>query len=175
MELPLTPGTYHLDTMHTQIGFSVIHLGLTPVRGAFADFNGQLLVGETPALSQLHVTINLPSLQSTNRGREEHLQGADFFDSGQYSDMIFRSTHIRGDREQWTVTGDLTLRGVTNPVTFDAQMTGRSVFPLDQKEHIGFVASGSLSRTAFGVGASIPTMMLSDEINIELAVQLVPA
>ena len=143
MELPLTPGTYHLDAMHTQIGFSVIHLGRTPVRGAFADFNGQLLVGETPALSQLDVRVNLPSLQSTNSGREEHLQGADFFDSTQYPDMIFRSTYIEGDRERWTVTGDLTLRGAMNPVTFDAQLTGRSVFPLDQKEHIGFVASGT--------------------------------
>jgi polyisoprenoid-binding protein YceI len=175
MDLPLAPGTYHLDAMHTQIGFSVIHLGLTPVRGAFAEFSGQLSVGETPALSRLEVAVNLLSLQSTNAGREEHLQGDDFFSTNNYPEMSFCSTVIEGDGDQWSVTGDLTLRGLTNSVTLDARLTGRTIFPLDQKEHIGFVASGNLSRLAFGVGSMIPTMMLSDDIQIDLSVQLIPA
>ena len=173
MPLPLARGTYDLDVTHSQIGFTVLHLGLTPVRGLFAEFSGQLTVGDTADESELEVTIGLPSLQSSHPGREEHLQGEDFFHSAQHPQMSFRSTRIEGAEAAWTVTGDLSLRGVTRPVTIDTRMTGRALFPLDQKEHIGFVASGVLSRTAFGVAPNVPSMMLSDDITVELAVQLI--
>ncbi len=174
MTLPLAAGTYRIDETHTQIGFVVTHLGLTPIRGIFAEFSGQLVVGETEAASQLDVAISLNSLQSSHPGREEHLQGEDFFHSGQFPTMTFRSTGIEGEGERWHVNGDLTLRGITRPVALDTNLTGRALFPVDQKEHIGFVATGAVSRTAFGVAPNIPSLMLSDDIRVELSVQLIP-
>lgn len=174
MTLPLAAGRYRIDETHTQIGFVVTHLGLTPIRGIFAEFSGQLVVGETAASSQLDVAIGLSSLQSSHPGREEHLQGEDFFHSGQFPTMTFRSTGIEGDGERWRVLGDLTLRGTTGQVGFDTTLTGRALFPLDQKEHIGFVANGAVSRSAFGVAPNIPSLMLSDDIKVELSVQLIP-
>lgn len=174
MPLPLAPGNYALDVTHSQIGFTVLHLGLTPVRGLFAQFSGQLTVGDTAEESHLAVAIDLPSLQSSHPGREEHLQGEDFFHSARHPEMSFLSTRIEGADTSWSVTGNLSLRGVTQPVTLDATLTGRALFPLDQKEHIGFVASGLLSRTAFGVAPNVPTMILSDDITVDLAIQLIP-
>jgi len=174
MPLPLARGTYLLDVTHSQIGFTVVHLGLTPVRGLFADFSGQLTVGDSADDSELDVTIGLLSLQSSHPGREQHLQGEDFFHSAQHPHMTFRSTRIDGAEDAWSVTGDLSLRGVTRPVTIDTTMTGRALFPLDQKEHIGFVASGTVSRNAFGVAPNVPSMILSDDITVDLAVQLIP-
>lgn len=175
MHLPLAPGTYLLDETHTQIGFVVTHLGLTPIRGIFAEFSGQLAVGDTAAASRLEVSISVPSLQSSHPGREEHVQGEDFFHSSEFPTMQFQSTRIDGRDDRWQVAGDLTLRGVSRPVTLNTTLTGRALFPLDQKEHIGFVADGIVSRTAFGVGSKIPALMLSDDIRLDLSVQLIPA
>lgn len=173
MALPLAPGVYALDQMHTQIGFVVSHLGLTPIRGMFTSFGGQLTVAEDVDRTALEVSVDLLSLQMSHAGREAHVQGEDFFDSANHPTMSFRSSRIEGEGDAWSFEGPLTLRGVTQPVALVASLTGRTVFPMDGKEHIGFVANGSLSRTAFGVAPKIPTMMLSDAIQVELAVQLV--
>ncbi len=173
MELPLSPGVYALDQMHTQIGFSVRHLGITPIRGVFSSFEGQLTVGETAEASALEVAIAVASLQMSHVGREQHVQGEDFFDSANHPTMTFRSTQISGSGDRWSFEGPLTLRGVSHPVALDAELTGRAVFPMDGTEHIGFVASGVLSRRAFNVATAIPSVMLSDDIAVDLAVQLI--
>ncbi len=174
MEHPLKPGGYVLDQTHTQIGFVVTHLGITPIRGMFTDFNGRLDVGESPEASSLEVTVALASLQSSHPGREQHVQGEDFFDSERHPMMTFSTSQILGSGDKWTMTGPLTLRGASVPVSLEATLTGRTVFPMDNKEHIGFVASGVVSRLAFGVASQIPSFMLSDDIQLDLSVQLVP-
>ncbi|MGD9755554.1 MAG: YceI family protein [Acidimicrobiia bacterium] len=173
MTLPLHPGRYALDLTHTQIGFVVTHLGLTPIRGVFARFDGGLDVGATPAECALDVSVELASLQSSHPGREQHVQGEDFFDSTRHPTMLFRSTGIEGDGNRWSCAGELTLRGMTAPITLHTELTGRALFPLDQKEHIGFIGTGTLSRRTFGVAPNIPSLLLSDDIRIELSVQLI--
>jgi polyisoprenoid-binding protein YceI len=173
MDLPLAPGRYLLDPTHTQIGFVVTHLGITPIRGMFTRYDGHLLVGDRAETSSLQVFVELASLQSSHPGREEHLQGEDFFHSARHPQMIFTTTSISGAGDRWSFEGPLVLRGVEQPIQLDATLTGRAVFPLDQKEHIGFVARGSLSRSAFGVAPNIPGLLLSDQVVLDLSVQLI--
>jgi len=173
MTLPLAPGIYQLDPLHSQIGFTVTHLGLTPVRGLFPGFAGTLQVGERLEDVVLDVSIRMSSVQSGHQGRDEHIQNPDFFHSASHPDMTFRSTSISQTGEGWVVDGDLTVKGTSQPMRLETTMTGRKVFPLDEKEHIGFVASGLLSRTAFGVAAGVPADLLSEDIEIVIAAQLV--
>jgi polyisoprenoid-binding protein YceI len=169
---PIEPGDYAFDTTHSQIGFSVQHLGLTPVRGLFTGYRGRLLVADLPAGSSLEVTVDVTTVQSGNAGRDEHLQVADYFDSANHPTMTYRSTGFVEGPSGWTVDGELTLKGTTRPLSLQAAVTGRALFPLDQKEHIGVTATGHLHRTAFGIGPDVPAFLLSDVIQLELAVQL---
>ncbi len=173
MTHPLAPGSYVLDQTHTQIGFVVTHLAITPIRGMFTDFSGRLVVGDVPEASSLDVTVDLTSLQSSHPGREQYVQGEDFFDSANYPTMTFTAGEFSGSGDSWAMTGPLTLKGISVPVTLDVTHTGRQIFPVDNSEHIGFVASAAVSRFAFGVGSQIPSFILSDDIKLDLAVQLI--
>ena len=173
MALPLDPGTYRLDRSHSQIGFSIVHLGLTPVRGLFPDFEGTLRVGEGASDTVLTVSVGMPSVQSGHPGRDERLQLPEYFDSDTHPAMVFESTAIDGAGDHWTIDGELTVKGTTRPLRLEATMTGRRVFPADEKEHIGFLAHGTLSRRAFGVGAEVPTEVLGDDIELAIAAQLI--
>jgi polyisoprenoid-binding protein YceI len=173
MGLPLAAGDYRLDQHHSQIGFTVVHLGLTPIRGLFPDFDGLLRIGSEPSDTTLQVSVGLPSVQSGHPGRDERLQTADYFDTALHPTMVFESTAVDGEDERWVVDGQLTIKGTTAPLRLDVTMTGRSVFPLDEKEHIGFVASGWLSRRAFGVAPDVPDDILSDGIDLAIAAQLI--
>jgi polyisoprenoid-binding protein YceI len=170
---PIEPGTYAFDAVHSQIGFSVHHLGLTPVRGLFAGYSGTLVVGDVPEHSTLEVTVDVASVQSGNAGRDEHLQAPDYFDSANHPTMSYRSTGFAEGPEGWTVQGELTLKGITRRLALVAVLTGRQVFPLDRKEHIGVTATGQLARTDFEIGPQVPAMVLSDVIHLDLAVQLI--
>ena len=173
MGLPLAPGTYRLDQGHSQIGFAVTHLGLTPVRGLFPTFEGVFTIGEQVADTSLKVSATMSSVQSGHPGRDDHLQAPDFFDSGSHPDMVFESTSVEAADGSWIIDGDLTVKGTTQPLRLTADMTGRAVYQLDGKEHIGFRAHGRLSRLAFGVGPAVPVEVLSDDIELEIAAQLI--
>ena len=175
MPLPLDPGRYEFDRAHSQFAFSVTHLGITPVVGMFADFEGALIVGDNAASSSLEFSARMASVGSGNADRDGHIQGEDFFDTANYPVMTFRSTELSGKGDHWTIDGDLVVKGHGQRVRLSAVVTGRSVFPMDKKEHIGATASGTLSRLAAGVGSAIPESMLSDEIPVSLAIQLIKA
>ena len=173
MTLPLAAGTYRLDPVHSQIVFAVTHLGLTPVTGLFPEFEGTLRVGDRLEDVGLEVSIKMPTVQSGHPGRDESLQNEDYFDSMKHPVMTFCSTSITAADTGWIVNGDLTIKGRTLPVRLEATMTGRKVFPADKREHLGFVARGRLSRTAFGVAVGVPAGILSDDIDIAIAAQLI--
>jgi len=173
MTLALPAGTYRLDQQHSQIGFTVTHLGLTPVRGLFPEFEGVLTVGEQLSDVALAVSIMMGSVQSGHPGRDEHIQIPDFFDSGTHPAMTFESESVDGDDGAWVIDGKLTIKGVTRPIQLTTVLTGQRVFPLDEKLHTGFVANGRLSRLAYGVAPEVPDHMLSDEITLDIAVQLI--
>ncbi len=171
MVLPIAPGAYGIDTAHSQLGFSVTHLGISTIRGTFDRYSGALHVGEDLAGTVVMVEAEMASINSGNGGRDDHMFGPNFFDTANHPQMNFRSTSIVEAGNGYTMNGDLTIRGITNPVTLNATFNGSNTFPMDQSTHYGFAASGSISRSSFGVSYGVP--LVSDEVKLMLDVQFI--
>lgn len=171
MALPIAPGTYGIDTNHSQLGFSVRHLGISHIRGTFDRYSGAFTVGDDLASSGVTVVAEMASINSGNGDRDAHMHGADWFDVANHPQMSFRSTSIAEAPGGYTMTGDLTIKGITQPVTFSANYNGSNIFPVDQSTHFGFEASGSIRRSSFDVSYGLP--LLSDEVKLSLDVQFV--
>jgi polyisoprenoid-binding protein YceI len=169
--LPIPPGTYGIDTMHTQIGFAVTHLGISVIRGTFDRFSGWLAVGDTLDDTSLTIEAEMASMNSGNTMRDEHMHGPDFFDVAGHPQMLFQSTSIAESGSGFALTGHLTVRGVTQEVTLDTTYNGSAVFPVDQSTHYGFSAGTTISRSAFGVSYAIP--LVSDDVRLHLEAQFV--
>ncbi|MFT7599155.1 MAG: polyisoprenoid-binding protein YceI [Acidimicrobiales bacterium] len=171
MTLPIAAGTYGIDSAHTQLGFSVTHLGISVVQGRFDSFTGSLTVGASLADCVLTVDTEMASVSTGNAGRDGHMHGADFFDVENHPHMTFKSTAVSEAGDGYEVVGDLTLRGVTNSVTLSGTYNGSGVFPVDGSTHFGFSASGTISRSAFGVSYGVP--MVTDQVELQLEAQFV--
>ena len=175
--LPLATGTWTADPAHTTVGFVVRHLGLSKVRGRFDGVTAQLEVGNDLADTVVTAEIEMATVTTGNPDRDAHLTSSEFFDAETNPTMTFRSTEIRGDGEAYTLVGDLTINGITERVEFDVEFFGTSVFPMDQSTRAGFAATGSISRTTFGIEWDVPLggekMMIGDKVALELDVQVV--
>jgi polyisoprenoid-binding protein YceI len=171
MSLPIPAGTYGIDTMHTQLGFSVTHLGISIIRGTFDRFSGWLTVGDGLAGTSVTLEAEMASMNSGNAMRDEHMHGTDFFDVANHPQMVFQSTAITESGSGYAMTGNLTIRSITHPVTLATTYNGSQVFPMDQSTHFGFSASTTISRSAFGVSYGVP--MVSDDVKLELAAQFI--
>jgi len=124
-------GTYRLDPTHTEIGFVARHM-LTKVRGRFTEFEGTIEVAERPENSSVNVEVKTASVQTNAEQRDEHLRGADFFESEEYPVMTFRSTGVRptGD-SSFELDGELTIRDVTRPITLEGEFHGWGEDPFE--------------------------------------------
>ena len=171
MPLPIPAGSYEIDAVHSQIGFAVTHLGISVVRGTLDSFGGTLTVGETLVDTTVEIEADMASVHSSNEGRNDVIRGENFFDTAQYPTMTFRSTAIAENGDGYQLTGDLTLRGITEPVTLDVSYNGSALFPIDGTTHFGFSATGEFSRSAYGVSFGVP--MITDEVSLDLGVQFV--
>ena len=171
MALPIEPGTYGIDTLHSQLSFSIRHLGISVIRGMFDRYSGALYVGDDLAGTVVTVEAEMTSINSGNRDRDQHMLGPDWLDVANHPQMNFRSTSIVEVPGGYAMTGDLTIKGVTQPVTFDARYNGSTVFPMDHSTHFGFGATGTIHRSAFGVSYALP--VLSDEVQLSLDAQFI--
>jgi len=175
--LPLSAGTWSADPSHTTVGFTVRHLGLSKVRGRFDGVDAQLVVGDTLASSAVTATVDMSTVSTANPDRDAHLKSSDFFNADANPTMTFVSTAISGQGEEYVMSGDLTINGVSRPIEFDVEFFGTSVFPMDQSTRAGFSATGTLSRKDFGIEFNVPLggdkVMIGDKVTIELDVQLV--
>ena len=171
MSLPIPPGTYGIDTNHSQLGFSVSHLGISLIRGTFDRYAGALYVGESLPTTVVAIEAEMASINSGNRDRDEHMHAADWFDVANHPQMTFRSSAIAEAPGGYTMAGDLTIKGVTQSVTFNVEYNGSNTFPVDQSRHFGFDAVGTIRRSAFGISYGLP--LLSDEVRLTLGVQFV--
>ena len=174
--LPLAPGSWTLDKNHSGVLFTVRHLGLSNVRGRFDTFEAALDIG--PTLEQVSVSadVDLASVDTNNSDRDAYLRSTDFFDTDQHPVMTFRSTSVTGSGEDYELTGDLTIAGVTKPLTLDVEFHGTEIFPGDQSTHAGFTATGQIKRSDFGIDFGIVAgqkILLSDKVKIELDLQFV--
>lgn len=148
--IELTPGTWTLDQAHTEVGFSVRHAGISKVRGQFTEADATLVVGNTLGTSSVEATVKTASFDSNNNDRDAHVKGPDFFSVEQFPNMTFTATEVRGTPENFSLSGDLTIKETTRPVTFDVEFGGVAVDPFGATR-AGFSASAQISRKEFGI------------------------
>jgi polyisoprenoid-binding protein YceI len=176
VELP-APGTWVIDPSHSSVEVVARHMMISKVRGRFSGFSGRVVVGGRPEDSSVEVTIDAASIDTADSRRDEHLRAADFLDVADHPEITFRSTSVRpGRRGRWEVTGDLTLRGVTRPVTLEVELEGvgaayggpRAVFSgvteVDREE---FGLTWNMALETGGV-------LVGRQLKIELSIQAVP-
>jgi polyisoprenoid-binding protein YceI len=144
------PGTWTIDTSHSSVEFVVRHLMVAKVRGRFAEFGGTIEVGETPEASSVRVQITPASISTGDAQRDGHLTSADFFDVGTHPTMTFSSTGVRTLGDRYAVDGELTVRGVTKPVTLDLEYQGSITDPFGNDKAV-FSASTEVDREDWGL------------------------
>jgi len=166
------PEKYTYDPAHTQIFFSVNHLGFSNPMGRFDKFSGEFTFDqEKPEASSAEIDIDVANgLNMNSPIWDEHMKAKDFFNAAQYPTMHFKSTKIEktGDKTA-NMTGDLTLLGVTKPVTLAVTFNKAGTFPMNNNYVAGFSLTGSLKRSDFGMTNAIP--MVSDEVGLHIQVE----
>ncbi|MGA9422017.1 MAG: YceI family protein [Rhodanobacteraceae bacterium] len=170
------PETYTLDPNHTQTLFTWNHFGFSNPTANFNQVNGTLVFdADDPARSSLEVTIPVASIDTHVPALDEHLKQPDFFDAAKYPTITFRSTHVeRGTRSgTFKVTGNLTVHGVTKPVTLLATLNKRGEHAMRKAPAIGFDATTTLKRSDFGLGAYVPAV--SDAIHVHVTTEAIDA
>src|SRR5687767_11403684 len=145
--LPAT-GTWTIDPSHSEVGFSVRHLGISKTRGRFGSFRGDIVVAEQPEQSRVTVEIDADSVDTKDAGRDEHLRSADFFGADEHPTLTFVTTDVAAAGDRWKVTGDLTIAGVTRPVVLDTEVTGLATDPWGN-DRVAFAASTEVNREDF--------------------------
>ncbi|MEG9526412.1 MAG: YceI family protein [Hyphomicrobiales bacterium] len=162
-------GTYAVDAGHTQVGWRVSHMGFSNYAGGFSDVSGTLeLQPKNPAAAKLSVKIPVASVTTTSAKLTDELKGDQWLDAAKFPDMTFVSTKVApAGKDHAKVTGDLTLHGVTKPVTLDVTLVGAGVNPLSKKYTVGFEATGTLKRSEFGVKTYVP--LIGDELHLTIA------
>jgi len=175
---PSLTGTYTLDAAHTRIGFSARHAMVTKVRGAFNEFEGKGYIdAEKPGNSHIELTIKAASIDTRNADRDAHLRSNDFLAMEEHPEITFRSTEIdKVDDSHFKVTGDLSIRGVTKPVTIDLEYNGSAVDPWGNLR-LGFEGGTTINRRDWGVtwNAALEAggVMVSDKVNLEFEIEAV--
>lgn len=170
--LPLAQGTWVLDTDHTSVGFTVRHLGVSKIRGRFADVAAELVVGPTLEESRVTATIAMTSIDTGNSERDAHLRSAELLDVENRPTMSFRSTNVRGEGSDWVADGELAIGDVTRPLSLTVELGGVEDF-FDGTRHAGFEATGEIRRKDFDLGFGTLGAMLGDVVKIELDLQFI--
>lgn len=164
-------GTWTIDPVHSDVTFIVRHLGVSKVRGRFNAVSGTVVTGATPQESSVSAVIEADSVDTKNDQRDGHVKSADFLDVATHKALTFTSTAVRVDGESVEIDGELTLHGVTKSVTLTGELGGFGDGMSEGAKVLGVSASTEISRSAFGVGAGIPSAVVSDKIKIELDIE----
>jgi polyisoprenoid-binding protein YceI len=179
VEIPgYVTGTWTIDPVHSEVSFVVRHMMVSKVRGRFDKFEGTIETASDPLQSTVTATVDLGSVNTGNETRDNHIRSEDFFHIEKHPTMTFRSTGIRPDGENFLLDGDLTLRGVTKPVTFLLELNG---FGPDAYggTRSGFSATAEINRNDWNVSfnGAIPgannAVVLSDKVTINLEIEAV--
>jgi polyisoprenoid-binding protein YceI len=169
-------GTWTIDPVHSEIGFSVRHMMVSKVRGRFTSFSGDIVTGESPVDSRVGATIDLSSIDTGNADRDTHIRSADFFEVDNHKTMNFRSTGVRRDGEDYVLDGEITLKAVTKPISLRLELGGFGPDPTGATR-AGFTAIGQLKRSDFGIdfNAVLETggVVVGDKVDIHLEIEAV--
>ena len=169
--------TWKIDASHTHAEFAVRHLMISTVKGRFGDVRGVVQIDETDiSRSSVDVAIGVASIDTREPQRDAHLRSSDFFDADHFPEIAFKSTHVGGAGDRFSVTGDLTIRGTTRPVVLDVTAEGRGKDPWGG-QRAGFSATGKIKRSEFGLtwNQLLETggVAVGDDVKISLDVELV--
>ncbi len=170
-------GTYVLDASHSQLSFVARHAMVTKVRGSFGTFEGSATIdGANPSASSLKVEIDTASVNTRDQGRDGHLKSADFFDVETYPTITFVGTDFVIDGDVVNVTGDLTIKDVTKPVTIPFEFQGAATDPFGN-QRIGFEGAVKVSRKEWGLtwNAALEAggVLVSDQVTLEFEVSAI--
>jgi polyisoprenoid-binding protein YceI len=160
--------TWKNDKMHSKLKFTVTHHLLSDVDGLFRNFN-VTITATNPDFSDavFELSADVSSINTEVEMRDNDLRSANFFDAAKYPAIIFKSSSIKADgTNKYKLTGDLTMHGVTKPVTMDLWYRGTKENPNTRKNDAGFKLRGTLKRTDFNIGANTSTLLVSDEVEI---------
>lgn len=165
------PVDYKIDPTHTATVFTWNHFGFSTPSANFSDIQGTISVDNAkPADSSVNVTIPLSSLNTNVAALDEHLKNADFFDAAKYPNITFKSTKVQAlGKNKYKITGNLTVKDVTKPVVLDAVLNKQGEHPMTKAQSIGFNATTSFNRSAFGVGAYVANV--GDKITVNITTE----
>lgn len=171
--------TWNIDPAHSSVHFTVRHMVIAKVRGSFGKFSGSLtLDGADLAQGRLTAKVDVASIDTAEEKRDAHLKSADFFDVARFPEMTFTSTRVEGQGERFKVVGDLSLHGVTKPVSLEVERNGAGKDPWGN-ERVGFSAKGSLNRTDYGLkwnqALEAGGVLVGEKVEIEIEVSAVKA
>ena len=164
-----TPVNWNVDNAHSKLTFIVTHLGISDVSGLFKNFDVKVNASKedfSDAVFELSADVN--SINTEVEMRDNHLRNADFFEVEKYPKLTFKSTSIKPTgKNNYQLTGDLSLHGVTKPVTMNLLYRGTVENPMSKKATSGFQVTGTIKRSDFGIGGGFPEAIISDEVRIK--------
>jgi polyisoprenoid-binding protein YceI len=171
----LPAGTYTIDASHSRVGFSARHAMVTKVRGSFNDYTGSAVVADGAAT--ISIEINAASIDTRSADRDGHLQSPDFFDVATFPKITFKSTSVKDSgSENISVTGDLTIKDVTKPITIEFEYTGTAKDPFGN-DRFGFEGASEINRKDFGLtwNAALETggILVSENIKLEFEISTI--
>jgi polyisoprenoid-binding protein YceI len=169
-------GTWTIDPVHSEVGFSVRHMMVSKVRGKFGTFSGEVVTGGNPLESAVTAEVDLSSIDTGNADRDNHIRGADFFNVDEHKTMTYRSTGVRADGSDFVLDGELTLKGITKHVPLQLELGGFGQDPYGGTR-AGFTATGEIKRSDFGVdfNAALETggVVVGDKVSLQLEIEAV--
>ena len=176
--LAFTPDTttkWNVDNMHATLGFSVTHMGINDIQGQFKKFSSKITASKADLTDAVvEMTAEVSSISTDVEPRDKHLKSADFFDAEKFPTISFKSSSFTkvGDKK-YKVKGPLTMHGVTKDVELEATLNGVTANPMSKKPTSGWKVTGKIKRNDFGIGASMPEAMLSNEVTLNANAEFV--
>jgi polyisoprenoid-binding protein YceI len=167
--------TWTIDKAHSRLAFGATHLGIAEIGGTFNSVDAKFTATK-PDFSDaaIELTAEVKSINTDNEQRDKHLQAPDFFDAEKFPTLTFKSTSFKKvSDKKYKLNGNLTLHGVTKPVSLDVVFNGTATNPMSKKTVAGFKITGTIKRTDFGIAAAMPAAMLSDEITLNAGTEFV--
>lgn len=166
--ITLSAQNWSLDKAHAKLGFGATHLLVSSVEGNFKSFDAKITSSKSDfSDAVVELSADVSSVNTDNDKRDTHLKSADFFDAAKYPTLTFKGKSLKlVSGKKYTLSGDLTLHGVTKPVVLDVVYNGTIEHPYTKKQVAGFKVSGAIKRSDFGIGGSVPGGVVSDEIEI---------
>ena len=161
--------TWKYDPAHSEVDFAIKHMSLTNVHGRFGAVNATVVYDPSNlAKSSVTATIDVTGVNTGEAARDNHLKTDAFFDVSKYATATFQSTKVEKAADGLTVTGNLTLRGITKPVVLHVTGPTAPVTGMDKKQHVGFEATTTIHRQDWSIGTSFPAAILGDDVSIEI-------